>query len=1075
MKFVTLANIALFSISSSVIAGPLLDSWYTDSSRSYARVYSSDAEAAAKNSATTWSHGAGVQSQPAYAGIYEVNYDVDSVYVTSSGLGAHIMGPWIAGFPNFPQNRGATYSIPRTPVISAAKTNTGGGTIGLFVDGVSMFDSRDAFSWDVATQDNKSMNDGGDQIWNSDAYVNEYQTFDPAFAHQAGVNYHYHANPPGLRHLLGDNVDYDADNHVYSEGASPTAHSPILGWARDGLPLYGPYGYSDALDSSSGISRMRSGFRQRTITERETLPAWAARSQGKSETLNSSEYGPTLASVTLGHYLEDNEYLGDVGFVLGQDFDLNEYNCRWCITPDFPAGTWAYFVNIETDGTPKFPYNLGRQFYAVPSGNTADPLPAGLTSHFQGGPSAAPKDMQVAEQDTTTGDITLTWTGTEGATYEVVSSTDLDTWTPMIEVDDATFTDKNTTLSTPKKFYRAIVEDVQAYDTTGLPNALTPREGLSTFLVTLSGSDIPSDLALLPNTVLFNGEAVTVVSRPSTNEIIIQAQTTLLTEGDYTIEVTFPESSASSTGTYTKLGISNILLVIVDDWGIDSSPIDNTGGANLPSMPNFTALAATGIHFTQAYAHSACSTTRAAILTGRHPHRTGIGSPGGANLPESETTVAEALSANTSYGLGSVGKWHLGGGDDGPATAGGWPYFYGSLSSGLSDYYDWQRYDVTGSAITVDSTTFGNPYATTVTTDDALTFIQAQGANPWLCWVAFNAPHAPMHDPPASINGVTNPIPAGGSTRDQYESMLWAFDTELGRLLSSVDLTETTVIVIGDNGTPANVIESPYTTDHAKMTLYEGGTRVPLIIAGAAVAQAGTSDKLVHCSDLFPTLLELAGVEVDSLGLELDGVSLTPILTASDVADRIISAEAFGSSVSSPGRAIRYGDYKLIIRDDPTSTADFASFEFYHIPSDANEQTDLVADLANTPLTAAQQTAYDLMIAKNQEIEGPYDSDSSTDSTITIYAALEDTATANVPNLIRPSNGNDIDPSSITVGGVSATFVAREDDTGTPDQYTVKLTVASGSLSTGSYPIVVTFNGNPSPRVFTATNQYSAP
>ncbi len=1073
MKLIPHTLILSALLSLITLAEPILESWYEDSSRHYARVYTSDADALAKNTSTTWNRGVGVQTQPAYAGVYEINYDASDIYITSSGLGAHIMGPWIAGFPNFPQNRGATYRIPRTPTITDTKTNTGGGTIGLFVDGVSMFDSRDSFSWDAASQSNQPMNNGGDQIWNSDAYVNESVTFDPAFAHQAGSNYHYHANPPGLRHLLGDNVTYDPENHIYTEGSSPSSHSPILGWASDGLPLYGPYGYIDPLDPSSGVHRMRSGFRLRTISDRSALPAWAARSQGKPTPLSNSEQGPTLAQIPLGHYLEDNEYLGDVGFTLGEDFDLNEYNCRWCITPDFPSGTWAYFVNIEIDGTPKFPYNLSRQFYGVPNGSTVTTLPTNLTNSFRGGPSSAAKDMQVTEQNILNGDITLTWTGTEGATYEVASSTDLQTWQPMREVDQAAFTDIGAALTRPKTFYRAKVEDIQAYDITGLTGHPTPRTGLESFLVTLSGNNIPSDLSILPNTVLFHGEAVTVIARPSINEIIIQAQTSDLTEGTYPLEVTFPQNSTSSTGSYTKLGESNILLVIVDDWGIDSSPIDNLGAPNLPAMPNFTALAAQGIHFTHAYAHAACSTTRASIITGRYPYRTGVGSPGGATLLESETTIADALSSNTSYGLGSIGKWHLGGGNDGPAKAGGWPYYYGSLSSGVADYYNWQRYDVSGAAVTVNSTTFGTPYATTVTTDDALTFIQAQGSNPWLCWVGYNAPHAPMHDPPTSINGVTNPIPAGGTTRDKYEAMLWAFDTELGRLLDGVDLTETTVIIIGDNGTPANVIQPPYTSDHSKTTIYEGGTRVPLIIAGAAVSQPGVSDALVHCSDLYPTMLELAGVTPSSLGVELDGVSLIPILTDSDVADRITSAEAFGNNITSPGRAIRYGDYKLIIRDDPTSNSDTASFEFYHIPSDTNEETNLLDDLINSPLSTTEQAAFDLMIVKNTELGGPYHSN---DTLVTIYASLDPSAISpRVPNLTRGTAGNPVTPSSITVGGIPANFVARQNAAGAADQYTVELTINPSLLNTGNHEIIVTFNGNPSPRVFTATNQYSAP
>jgi hypothetical protein len=111
---------------------------------------------------------------------------------------------------------------------------------------VSLFDSRDAFSYVNASATDATPVNGltGDGIWNRDGYHNEGVTFDPALAHQAGNNYHYHAHPIGLRYQLGDHVDYNAATNRYTESAAAvTGHSPILAWAADGLPVYGPYGY----------------------------------------------------------------------------------------------------------------------------------------------------------------------------------------------------------------------------------------------------------------------------------------------------------------------------------------------------------------------------------------------------------------------------------------------------------------------------------------------------------------------------------------------------------------------------------------------------------------------------------------------------------------------------------------------------------------------------------------------------------------------------------------------------------------------------------------------------------------
>ena len=94
-----------------------------------------------------------------------------------------------------------------------------------------------------------------------------------------------------------------------------------------------------------------------TANGRTTIPQWAVRAFG----VNSNQSGPSVSSsYPLDRYMEDNDYLGDHGYVQGVDFDLEEYNGQWCVTPEFPNGTYAYFVSISSNGTPTFPYNIGR-------------------------------------------------------------------------------------------------------------------------------------------------------------------------------------------------------------------------------------------------------------------------------------------------------------------------------------------------------------------------------------------------------------------------------------------------------------------------------------------------------------------------------------------------------------------------------------------------------------------------------------------------------------------------------------------------------------------------------------------
>ena len=100
----------------------------------------------------------------------------------------------------------------------------------------------------------------GDGVWNRDGWFNEGVTFDAALAHQAGKVYHYHAHPIALRYQLGDHVTYDSTANTYAESpAAVSQHSPIIAWAADGFPVYGPYGYSDPTNAASTVRRITGG------------------------------------------------------------------------------------------------------------------------------------------------------------------------------------------------------------------------------------------------------------------------------------------------------------------------------------------------------------------------------------------------------------------------------------------------------------------------------------------------------------------------------------------------------------------------------------------------------------------------------------------------------------------------------------------------------------------------------------------------------------------------------------------------------------------------------------------------
>jgi uncharacterized protein (TIGR03437 family) len=225
---------------------------------------------------------------------------------------------------------------------------------------------------------------GGDGIWRRNAYYGELLTFDACVGHQPNTGmYHYHANPLCLRGQLNDNlvaVRSSRNGVTYSELASGWHHSPILGWALDGYPIYGPYGYSNPADASSPIKRLKSGFRLRNITQRTSLPDWSlGNHNGVSQTLTPGQYGPDVSTnFPLGRYVEDFDWVSGAG-------DLDQYNGRFTITPEYPGGTYAYYTTIDDNGAPAFPYIIAGQYYGTVSGSFTANGSAAAADYFNAG------------------------------------------------------------------------------------------------------------------------------------------------------------------------------------------------------------------------------------------------------------------------------------------------------------------------------------------------------------------------------------------------------------------------------------------------------------------------------------------------------------------------------------------------------------------------------------------------------------------------------------------------------------------------------------------------------------------
>jgi YHYH protein/Secretion system C-terminal sorting domain len=282
----------------------------------------------------------------ALTNVQAVNYSDTYVYVQTEGIPSWI--PIDYDWPNnpwFAQPMGFQFRIRQNPTPNVGpETKTGYGHIGLWINGCSIYNPKDA----------KHYNDS--LTWFQNAWFWEHliaETFDPCIGHPNGSGeYHTHVSPACL---------YDITDSTHA--------SPLVGYAFDSYPIYGGYGYTDPLDTTSSIKRLKSSYSLRNITDRTSLP--------DGTILPPSLYGPpidtnitsldplnnTPPGAPLGAYIEDYEYVPGSG-------DLDEHNGRFCITNEYPNGTYAYFTTLDwvTDhyGTsikPVFPYVIGTAYY----------------------------------------------------------------------------------------------------------------------------------------------------------------------------------------------------------------------------------------------------------------------------------------------------------------------------------------------------------------------------------------------------------------------------------------------------------------------------------------------------------------------------------------------------------------------------------------------------------------------------------------------------------------------------------------------------------------------------------------
>ncbi len=327
------------------------------------------------------------------ANIQTVQYSANSVYVSTHGIPAYVTGPFLGGNPSVATDQNAIFQFPLNPTQnSGTPTATTGGNIGVFINGVALFDYRDGVAWSPTanalcggpgnppcTGGPMALND-----WNRDAIPAEKGGFDCSKAHPAMGNYHHHQNPSAFNldlTVISTICDLYPSDGLYTINVNQ--HSPLIGFAYDGFPIYGAYGFANT-DGTGGIQRMQSSYSLRNITTRTTSPTGAPVSSGPD----------VSATYFLGYFREDYEYIASSG-------DLDEHNGRFCITPEYPNGTYAYFCTVDANHNSAYPYAVGPTFYGNKTATKVTTISESVTAY------TAPVTNNISETENSINQITI--------------------------------------------------------------------------------------------------------------------------------------------------------------------------------------------------------------------------------------------------------------------------------------------------------------------------------------------------------------------------------------------------------------------------------------------------------------------------------------------------------------------------------------------------------------------------------------------------------------------------------------------------------------------------------------------
>ncbi len=400
----------------------------------------------------------------------------------------------------------------------------------------------------------------------------------------------------------------------------------------------------------------------------------------------------------------------------------------------------------------------------------------------------------------------------------------------------------------------------------------------------------------------------------------------------------------------------NILLILTDDQGYHDVSYYGTADLRTPTMDD---IAKTGMRFDNFYANCpVCSPTRAALLTGRYQDYVGV--PGvirtyadnNWGYLDPKAAMLPTLLKKAGYHTAMVGKWHLGLKSPNVPNERGFDYFKGWLGDMMDDYVAKRRHDV--NYMRDNTRTIDPPgHATDLFTQWSVDYIEERAkktggdAQPFFLYLAYNAPHFPVQPPADWLRRVQEREPNISPKRAELVAFIEHLDDGIGKVIQALKATgqydNTLIVFTSDNGGHLPSLANNGPTRDGKQSMYEGGLRVPTAIAWPGKIKAGTVSAQVNLSmDLFPTLLEVAGLKPDAAAIEgrsfletLKGKSLVPEPGRPLYFTRREGGTDYGGQCS---YALRLGDWKLL-KNKP-----FEPLELYNMKNDPLETKDLASE-----------------------------------------------------------------------------------------------------------------------------------